>query len=505
VRSTDAALFATLLQGHQVLVYADAWYNGELAAPGLRIKDGSIEFDLGSDVQGVLHLTVEDPTGDLVALKDDDPLAVYGQEIQIRYAVSSSGAAAETDPIGLGWYRIQTNETNETWLNTGDARGVVRAGAEIILEGLDRVSILEDARLLTLAQPAAGATCLGEIARLTNDLVPLGVIGAGIVDVAVPRSVVYTEDRVAAIRDLANALGAMIRVNGDGALDIRKPTVAGADSVWFIETASAGVVGSLSSYRSVMTRDGVVNAVVAQGETGTDHAPVQAIAYDMDPGSPTVWDGPYGEVPAFFSSPLLTTTAMAQAAATTRLDSYRRGRDRTFVLDIIPNPLLELDDPVFVQLPDRYFIGRIVKISLPLTPGPAKVTVRTLVSAITTGGGGGSGGNVVTLINPGAQSWTDGSAISAVTISGSSSGGGVLTYTATGLPAGLSISSGGVITGTPTTGAASGSCTVTGTDSTSATGTTTFSWTVAAAGGGVVGSSGTPSTGADGNTTFWGG
>jgi hypothetical protein len=59
-----------------------------------------------------------------------------------------------------------------------------------------------------------------------------------------------------------------------------------------------------------------------------------------------------------------------------------------------------------------------------------------------------------------------------------------LRYSATGLPAGLSInSSTGLITGTPTT-AGSNSVTVTATDSTGPSGATQFTWTIASAGGG---------------------
>ncbi|MEY9963514.1 hypothetical protein ABIA33_001547 [Streptacidiphilus sp. MAP12-16] len=86
------------------------------------------------------------------------------------------------------------------------------------------------------------------------------------------------------------------------------------------------------------------------------------------------------------------------------------------------------------------------------------------------------GGNTVTVTSPGNQNSTVGSAVS-LQISGTDSGGASLSYTATGLPAGLSISSGGLISGTPTT-AATSSVTVKATDSTGASGSASFSWTV---------------------------
>jgi Zn-dependent metalloprotease len=89
----------------------------------------------------------------------------------------------------------------------------------------------------------------------------------------------------------------------------------------------------------------------------------------------------------------------------------------------------------------------------------------------------------VTVTNPGSQSSTVGTAVS-LAITASSTNSGTLTYAATGLPTGLSISSStGAITGTPTT-AGTYSSTVTVTDSTGATGTASFTWTVSTSGGG---------------------
>jgi hypothetical protein len=90
----------------------------------------------------------------------------------------------------------------------------------------------------------------------------------------------------------------------------------------------------------------------------------------------------------------------------------------------------------------------------------------------------GGGGNTVTVTNPGGQTSTAGTPASLQIHATDSATGQTLTYSATGLPAGLAISSSsGLISGTPTT-AGSSSVTVTAKDTTGAAGSASFGWTV---------------------------
>ena len=97
--------------------------------------------------------------------------------------------------------------------------------------------------------------------------------------------------------------------------------------------------------------------------------------------------------------------------------------------------------------------------------------------------GGGTTGNTVTVTNPGTKTGTVGTAASLQITASDSASGQTLTYSATGLPTGLTInSSTGLISGTPT---AAGTFTVTAkaTDTTAASGTAVFTWTNSSAGG----------------------
>ena len=86
-------------------------------------------------------------------------------------------------------------------------------------------------------------------------------------------------------------------------------------------------------------------------------------------------------------------------------------------------------------------------------------------------------GNTVTVTGPGNQTGTVGTAASLQVKAADSASGQTLAYSATGLPAGLSISSSGLISGTPTT-AETSNVTVTATDTTGASRSASFTWTI---------------------------
>ena len=126
------------------------------------------------------------------------------------------------------------------------------------------------------------------------------------------------------------------------------------------------------------------------------------------------------------------------------------------------------------------------------TPTTADTYNVTVTAKDTTGASGSAsftwtinsqGGNTVTVTNPGNQTGTVGTAVSLQIQASDSASGQTLTYSATGLPAGLSInSSTGLISGTPTT-ADTYNVTVTAKDTTGASGSASFTWTISTATG----------------------
>ncbi|WP_194910793.1 extracellular catalytic domain type 1 short-chain-length polyhydroxyalkanoate depolymerase [Catenulispora rubra] len=101
--------------------------------------------------------------------------------------------------------------------------------------------------------------------------------------------------------------------------------------------------------------------------------------------------------------------------------------------------------------------------------------------------GSSTGGNTVTVTNPGNQSAASGTPISALQIHATDSASGqTLTYSATGLPPGLSVSFSGLISGTPTSGGTF-TTVVSASDTTGASGSTSFTWAVSGTTGGNTG------------------
>lgn len=95
------------------------------------------------------------------------------------------------------------------------------------------------------------------------------------------------------------------------------------------------------------------NVIVARGEDQEGTPPVQAVAIDSDPSSPTYagtapGTSPYGRVTQFFSSPLIKDLAMAQAAANTIL-AQNVGAGSTYTLVRPYDPTISAGDVVTID------------------------------------------------------------------------------------------------------------------------------------------------------------
>lgn len=342
------------------------------------IVDGDVKYAAkvrgGSRVEGAtisasLDLTTE---GGLWPYRASDLLAPYGNEIYVERGIAYGNGRIEW--VGLGYYRIDTPQQETA------------PDGEIEIAASDRMAGLIDARLTSPRQYDTG-TLLGDV---VDDLV-LDVYTGAVIQwddntdqSQLGRSLIVEQKRFDFLADLVTAVGKIMYWDHAGQLQI-KDAPATSSPVYDVDAGADGVLVEMSRD---LSREGVYNAVVAEGEAADTDPPVRSVAIDNNPDSPTYWSGNFGKVPRFYSSPFITTQAQADSAAEAIL-RQSLGVPYNVELGTVANPALEPLDPVRVVYPaaSRSLTMRtethlLEEITVPLTAGQvmtAQTREQTLV------------------------------------------------------------------------------------------------------------------------------
>jgi hypothetical protein len=298
------------------------------------VMAGDAQFDAAADIRGTL--TMETDGTRMWPSAVNLLLAPYGNEVFAERGVDLGGGTTEW--VSLGYFRIETPDQAEV------PDGPIR------IEAKDRMAGIVDARLLAPRQYAASAVYGDVVEELVTDVYPSATIewdDATDVD-TLGRQVAVEEDRHGFLADLVTSIGKIMYWDHRGVLVIRDPPSA-TEPVYEVNAGAGGVLVAMARK---LTRAGVYNAVVASGEAGDTDTPVRGVATDDNPTSPTYYAGRFGPVPMFFSSPFITTTVQAKAAAASLL---RRQLGLPYVVDFtaVPNAALEPWDPVRVRYSTR--------------------------------------------------------------------------------------------------------------------------------------------------------
>ncbi|MGH9247986.1 MAG: DUF5047 domain-containing protein [Acidimicrobiales bacterium] len=302
------------------------------------LVDGDVTLDGTADIRGTCDLRVVGIFGQdgpsAFPRAQDRLFAPYGNEMFIRYGIDL-GAEVLYQP--LGYYRITTTEQ-------GDA-----TTTPLRLQCHDRMATIIDSKLVDPRAYAQGVT-VGEVYDdLVLEIYPDATIEFDDASDTseLGRQLVVEQNRYQALRDLADGLGKIVYWNDSGVLRIE--TAPDPDViVWEVRSGHGGV---LVNARRQITRVGIFNAVVVTGEGGDQTNPVRAVAIDADPNSPTRFGGPIGSIPTFLSTPFVTTTAQAQAAAVQLLRTAI-GAPFDMDFDAITNPSLRPFQAVRVTYDD---------------------------------------------------------------------------------------------------------------------------------------------------------
>ncbi|MCI4013021.1 DUF5047 domain-containing protein [Brevibacterium sp. ZH18] len=295
-------------------------------------------------------------------------LSPYGSRVRVFMRMHYDRGNYEQVPLGV--YRVE--EVSQQGLRPGRAA----------LDGLSLEAQVQDERFTSPRSLAIGP---GQywVERLIKEVLPEVSLSWRLDDILIPE-LVEERDRWGLIdgrsRDpsIAKSLGGRVFCDSRGSF-VAAPVPTLEDTpAWAL---AAGPGGALVEPQQTLSRDGVYNQIVAQGATENGKPPVgPAIASDDDPISPTYYKGPFGAVPLFYTSKMLTTFQQCQKAALSLL-APRLGLKQTVSVSALVNYAIEPDDIITVTMPDETVENHIVdSVSFPLTGGAMNLQTRSTSS-----------------------------------------------------------------------------------------------------------------------------
>lgn len=170
-------------------------------------------------------------------------------------------------------------------------------------------------------------------------------------------------------QNIAQAHGYVLFFDAEGVVRLQPaPDPNTVTPTYFYHRDEHAVVVSQSR---VAPMERTYSGVVVTGEGSGLATPVRAEAWDEGPQSPTNVNGPFGYVPYFYSSPLITTTDQAKDVALAMLSSVT-GRVEQLSFELVPNPAVKPLDAVEVEDSEGYFHTYLLdEVTTPLSPTEA--------------------------------------------------------------------------------------------------------------------------------------
>lgn len=318
--TTDLASVLTG-SGFRYKLAVESWRGGVLLADDVPVTSAGEETDRGLNVPERTTFVVPRVVDnvDWSPTTENSPLSAKGQRLHVKLGVSLR--RGETEWLTRGRFLIYDSEPD------GDVINVTAVG---LLE------LINEARLISPFQPTG--TFTSTLRGLVEPALTVLVDG-GLVDRAVPSTINYDEDRLAAVLELLDAWPAEAYVDVEGYLHVIPPST----SVTPAFTLTDGYGGTVIRAQGSSARANGQNAIVARGQDSTG-AQVQGVAYVTT--GPNAYGGAYNPlpVPFFFQSPLLTSVGEAQAAAQTIRDRRRRETAPAFTVFMVPDPRIQVGD-----------------------------------------------------------------------------------------------------------------------------------------------------------------
>lgn len=305
------------------------------------VTDGSVDIDEVA-VRRSLDMVMVDPDGTLTPSDAKDLLAPKGTEIRVYkgLAVVGTDGTPSVEYVPMGVFGIVEPEVSAH-----------EPGTFIRVKAFDRVDAVRARRFDSPYRVAAGTPTSTAISAIVTSRLtcPVRVTTTG----NTTTEVVFDElsDPWDAIAKIAEADSMVAYFDPLGTLVVAPNEEADTG----VEYAP-GVNSLLLKASRTIKADKTYSGVIVKGEH-PDSDPVRSVLWDTDPTSPTYYLGPFGKRPYGFTSPLISTQGMADAAAATILARVTKMRQEA-VLDAIGHPGHEVGDVVTIVDPRSQTTGR---------------------------------------------------------------------------------------------------------------------------------------------------
>lgn len=361
MRYGSSTLADTLKGSFNHRYVADVFNNGVRVLANVPCTNVSLTDADTSLVQGTGLLTViyqDNFAASVAPTQIGDLFSPFGTEVRVYSLITNGPGFSER--IAMGVYLVAETPaiitTRFLWQG-----GVLSKGDRIDLTLKDRFYGVQRDRFQVPGSPPSLTSVWAEVQRLTGL-----TITKTITDGPITAAVAYQEDKLQAVYDLATVLDATACTLSDGTVSMR--TNAWPDPVATVSSQLVeGDGGTLVDVSRGMANDLVYNQVVVRASDTSSGAGVLASAeITSGPLRTANSDGslsPYRRVPYFYSSPMITTTAQAQAYADLTLPRMSKLRSVKVTLTEVFNPLRELGDVLTVNRRGETFTGRVTGIT----------------------------------------------------------------------------------------------------------------------------------------------
>lgn len=313
----------------------------ETIADDLALASWSIDVDSSRATRRTGSATFADYDAAFVPLSAASVVAPFGVELRLRQRL-------ETPSGFTDWRSLATLVLN-------DATTVDVGPIELSVLGADRASKVAEARLSAPYTIASGTNVETAIRNLIQNQVPDLPTSFASTAATTPLLILNEEDDPwQRAQEIAGAAGMELFFDPDGVCTLRVPSDPSDPSASIAYSYSDGADSILTELQVSMNTEQSYSHAVFIGIGPDGNAAVRADAFDLDPLSPTYFDGPFGDKPVFLKTTIVSPNAgNAQTQANQAAQALLNRKKGAFLevsFESIPIPL-EASDVIHLSRP----------------------------------------------------------------------------------------------------------------------------------------------------------